>query len=64
MSAAEGVLSDPKEAKTFPQLIRAAAAAYGNEIAVTHMDEAGETDASISFAELERKSDEISYNFV
>lgn len=48
----------PSEAKTFPQLVRAAAAAYGDEIALTLI---GETipDDEISFRELERKSADI-----
>lgn len=48
----------PSEAKTFPQLVRAAAAAYGDEIALTLI---GETipDDEITFRGLERKSAEI-----
>jgi hypothetical protein len=53
-----GVLNDPRAAETFPQLIRAAAAAYGDDIAITLR---GETvpDDSISFAELDRRSAEL-----
>lgn len=49
---------DPKEAKTFPELIRGAAAAYSEAIAVKFT---GETipDDEISFAELDRRSAEL-----
>jgi acyl-CoA synthetase (AMP-forming)/AMP-acid ligase II len=52
------VWTDPKAATTFPQLIRAAAAAYGDAPAIKLT---GETipDDSASFAELDRKSAEI-----
>jgi acyl-CoA synthetase (AMP-forming)/AMP-acid ligase II len=54
---------DPRAAKTFPQLIRAAAAAYGDDLAVTLE---GDTvpDDSISFAELDRRSAEIARGLV
>ena len=47
--------ADPRSATTFPQMIRAAAAAYGDDIAVTLQ---GETipDDSVTFAGLERQS--------
>jgi len=64
VSAAKGNLDDPKEAKTFPQLIRAAAEAYGSDVAVAHLDEAGETDDSVSFAELDRRSAEIARGLI
>jgi acyl-CoA synthetase (AMP-forming)/AMP-acid ligase II len=45
----------PRRAKTFPQLVRAAAAAYGDAIAITLT---GDTlpDDSLTFAELDRRS--------
>jgi acyl-CoA synthetase (AMP-forming)/AMP-acid ligase II len=45
---------DPRDAATMPQLIRAAAAAYGDDVAVTLKGEAA--DETISFAELDRQS--------
>jgi len=58
VSAPEGILKDPKEAKTFPQLIRAAAAAYGDETAIVLRDEdAG--DETASFKEVDEKSAEL-----
>jgi acyl-coenzyme A synthetase/AMP-(fatty) acid ligase len=50
--------SDPKRAETLPQLIRAAAAAYGEDAAFTLKWEEG-ADESISFAELDRRSSEL-----
>jgi acyl-CoA synthetase (AMP-forming)/AMP-acid ligase II len=45
---------DPRKAQTMPQLIRAAAALYGDDIAVTLKRDDGESAAS--FAELDRES--------
>jgi acyl-CoA synthetase (AMP-forming)/AMP-acid ligase II len=58
-----GVLNDPKAAETFPQLVRAAAAAYGDDIAITLK---GETvpDDSISFAELDRRSADLARGLI
>jgi acyl-CoA synthetase (AMP-forming)/AMP-acid ligase II len=55
VSRDDGILDDPNLATTFPQFVRAAAAAYGDDIALKLE---GETiaDESISFAELDRKS--------
>jgi len=47
-------LCDPQQARTLPQLVRAAATAYGNDMAITLKREA--VDESITFAELERRS--------
>lgn len=57
------VWADPRAAKTFPQLIRAAAAAYGDDLAIRLT---GETipDESASFNELDRKSAEIARGLV
>lgn len=54
---------DPREATTFPQLVRAAAAAYGDAIAIRL---AGETipDEAVSFAELDRRSAEIARGLI
>ncbi len=53
----------PVDAKTFPQLVRAAAAAYGDELALTLK---GETipDDEITFSGLERKSAEIARGLI
>jgi acyl-coenzyme A synthetase/AMP-(fatty) acid ligase len=55
VSSRNSVPADPREATTFPQLIRSAAAAYGDETAVTLIGETMPDDA-ISFADLDRKS--------
>ena len=54
---------DPKEAKTFPEMIRGAAAAYGDAIAVKFT---GETipDEQITFAELDRQSAELARGLI
>jgi len=54
----DGVSADPFAAKTFPQLIRAAAAAYGEETAIALQ---GETipDEAATFAGLDRDSAEL-----
>lgn len=47
--------ADPQSATTFPQMLRAAATAYGDDPAVTLQSE-GVTTESLSFAEIERQS--------
>lgn len=54
----EAIAGDPTSATTFPQLIRAAAAAYGDAPAVVLKGD-GFPDEQASFAELERKSAEL-----
>lgn len=63
MSTGIGVLKDPRSATTFPQLIRAAAAAYGDDVAIILR---GETipDESVSFAELDRRSAELARGLI
>jgi acyl-CoA synthetase (AMP-forming)/AMP-acid ligase II len=53
-----GVLDDPRSANTLPQLIRAASAAYGDNLAITLK---GETipDDSATFSELDCRSAEL-----
>jgi acyl-CoA synthetase (AMP-forming)/AMP-acid ligase II len=46
---------DPRSADTFPRLVRAAAAAYGDGLAIVLRGD-GAPDEAITFAELERKS--------
>jgi len=50
--------ANPAQARTFPQLIRAAAAAFGNDPAIVLRNE-GEADEAIGFAELDRRSAEL-----
>lgn len=56
-------ISDPGAATTFPELIRAAAAAYDGNVAITLK---GTTipDESISFLELDRKSSELARGLI
>ena len=54
---------DPRLAETLPQLIRAAAAAYGEDVAFTL--KAGEgAEESITFAELDRRSSELARGLI
>lgn len=59
----DSVLDDPRSAQTFPQLIRAAAAAYGDDVAVTLKKETA-PDESITFAELDRRSAELARGLI
>jgi len=63
LSQETGSGPDPRTAATFPQLVRGAAAAYGDAAAITF---SGETipEESISFAELERKSAELARGLI
>lgn len=54
---------DPGSAKTFPQLIRAAAAAYGDDRAILLEGENGIEDA-LSFAELDVRSAELARGLI
>jgi acyl-CoA synthetase (AMP-forming)/AMP-acid ligase II len=53
----------PKAATTFPQFVRAAAAAYGDDVAITLEGETIPDDA-LTFAELDRKSAELARGLV
>ncbi len=55
--------NDPTTATTFPQLIRSAAAAYGDEAAITYRS-ADTPDTSLSFAELDRQSAELARGLI
>jgi acyl-CoA synthetase (AMP-forming)/AMP-acid ligase II len=55
--------ADPTSAETFPQLIRAAAAAYGDAVAI-RLKSDGADDESITFVELERQSAELARGLV
>ena len=63
VSKHSGVSDDPRSASTFPELIRAAAAAYGDDIAITLRREAI-PDESLSFSELDRKSAELARGLI
>src|SRR5579862_6571334 len=52
-------LADPRSARTFPELIRSAALAYGDGIAIRTAN-AGAATRTLRFSELERKSAELS----
>jgi acyl-CoA synthetase (AMP-forming)/AMP-acid ligase II len=54
---------DPRSATTLPQLIRAAAAAYGDEIAVAYRGDPGREEA-LSFNELERQSSRLARGLI
>lgn len=58
MSIDENVLQDPGAVRTFPQMVRAAARAYGEDTAIVLEDD-GIARESITFAELDRRSGEI-----
>ncbi|MCB2079187.1 MAG: AMP-binding protein, partial [Novosphingobium sp.] len=55
MNRDNGACTDPKAAKTFPQLIRAAAIAYGDDVAVVFQDEE-KPEETITFRELDERS--------
>ena len=55
VSRPNSVVDDPRSAETFPQLVRATAAAYGEDIAVLLQDDVI-PEESITFAELDRQS--------
>jgi acyl-CoA synthetase (AMP-forming)/AMP-acid ligase II len=56
-------LDDPRAANTFPQLIRAAAAAYGDSVAIVLKGDATPDD-SASFTDLERRSAELARGLI
>jgi acyl-coenzyme A synthetase/AMP-(fatty) acid ligase len=60
---ANGTSADPQSAATFPQMIRAAAAAYGNDVAVT-LEGEGTTGESVTFAGIERQSAELARGLI
>ncbi len=57
------VITNPGAANTFPQLIRAAADAYGDDIAIT-LEGKTIPDESITFLELDRKSAELAKGLI
>lgn len=63
MGSNNDIPNDPKLAKTFPQLVRAAASTYGEEVAITR-HQAGVVEESITFAELDRQSAELARGLI
>ncbi|MDG2002497.1 MAG: class I adenylate-forming enzyme family protein [Novosphingobium sp.] len=63
MNGTPGVAEDVKAATTFPQLIRATAAAYGDDMAIRLEDEGVEIE-SASFAEIDRRSAELARGLI
>lgn len=63
MSANNGVLDDPRLANTFPQLVRAAAAAYGDDIAISFQGDTA-PDESITFRDLDLRSAELAKGLI
>lgn len=63
MNDAVGDAPDVHEAKTFPQLIRAAARAYGDDSALVLREE-GVPEESISYAELDRQSAQLARGLI
>ena len=63
MSSPESPAADPQAATTFPQLVRAAATAYGDDLAVVLKGD-GVPDETITFVELERKSAELARGLI
>jgi acyl-coenzyme A synthetase/AMP-(fatty) acid ligase len=59
----ERLTGDPRSSTTLPQLIRDAAAAYGDDIAVVLRGE-GAAEEAISFVELDRRSGELARGLV
>lgn len=57
------VLVDPRAAETFPQLLRAAATAYGDDTAVVLRDE-NAPDEAITFVQLESRSAELARGLI
>jgi len=57
------VLDDPRSANTFPQLLRAAAAAHGDKIAIV-LKAASIPDEQMTFIELERRSAELARGLI
>ena len=63
MSETNSATDDLRSAKTLPQFIRAAAAAYGDDIAIS-LDSDLTPENSLSFVELERQSAELAKGLV
>lgn len=63
MSSPKVILEGPESATTFPQLIRAAAAAYGDAVAITLRREKF-PDESLSFSQLERESAQLARGLI
>ena len=62
MRATRGA-DDPKTAATFPQLVRASAAAYGDDIAIACVDETL-SNIAVSFSQLDRLSADLARGLI
>jgi len=63
VSVDKSALADPRSAETMPQLIRAAATVYGDDVAIIMKD--GDVQSqSLTFAELDRQSAEIARGLI
>jgi acyl-CoA synthetase (AMP-forming)/AMP-acid ligase II len=63
VNSPEGMAVDPKSATTFPQFVRAIAAAYGDDLAVVLKGD-DVPDESVTFVQLERKSAELARGLI
>lgn len=63
MANQEAIVADPKTASTFPQLVRAAAAAYGDDLAVT-LEGDSIASESATFRELDSRSAELAKGLI
>jgi acyl-CoA synthetase (AMP-forming)/AMP-acid ligase II len=63
LTTSTAALADPRTAETFPQLIRGAAATYGDAIAISIKGETIPDDA-LSFKELDRQSAELARGLI
>jgi acyl-coenzyme A synthetase/AMP-(fatty) acid ligase len=63
MGTIETIHADPTRATTFPALVRAAAAAYGDDLAITLQGEDGPVE-TLTFNELERQSAELARGLI
>jgi acyl-CoA synthetase (AMP-forming)/AMP-acid ligase II len=63
VSVDESVWTDPTASKTFPQFVRATAAAYGDDLAVTLIGQTVPDDA-LTYNELDQKSAELARGLV
>jgi acyl-coenzyme A synthetase/AMP-(fatty) acid ligase len=63
VSGENRIPDDPRSATTFPQFVRAAAAAFGDDVAIVHREE-GVADEALSFVELDRRSAELARGLI
>ena len=63
MSSGLSIPADPREAVTFPQMVRSAAAVYGDEL-FGRLNRDGETIESLSYKQVERGSAELARGLI